>query len=122
MGGRGGSFKNVPEVEPIKHYGERIATGFKGKDITDSVKAAAQRGKLELEQRTLSGMYELSRSYGYDSNGNVRYEAEMVAKVINAVNRRDFKTAQKWADLYANHLEDVTPRRYKERWNRAKVT
>lgn len=45
MGGRGSTFKKIPEVEPIKHYGARVATGFKGKDITESVKTAAQNGK-----------------------------------------------------------------------------
>lgn len=121
MGGRGSTFKKIPEVEPIKHYGARVATGFKGRDIAESVKTAAQNGKIDLEQRTLSAMYDLARSYGYDSNGNIRTEAEIVAKIINAINRTDYKTAQKWSDFYANHLEEVTPRKYKQHWNRNKV-
>lgn len=120
MGGRGANIKKQ-KVEPIKRFGAKVATGFKGKDITETVKAAALGGKLDIEQRTLSAMYDLARSYGYDSNGSIRAEAEIIAKVINAVNRGDYKTAQKWSDFYANHLEDVTPRRYKERWNREKV-
>ena len=66
-------------------------------------------------------MYDLARSYGYDSNGNIRAEAEIVAKIINVANKTDYKTAQKWSDFYANHLEEVTPRKYKQHWNRNKV-
>jgi hypothetical protein len=114
--------KNVPEVEPIKHYGARIATGFKGKDITDSVKDAAKRGKISIKQYMLSEMYDLAHYYGYDSNGGARHEAEMVANIINAVNKGNYKNAQRGIDVYEMHLEGVTPRRRKEHWNRAKVT